>query len=151
MTQIADLADAIAAAITASAAALPVPIVTVERRWSPDWDQAALRELRCGVIPRTIDRTALTRATDQIDCTVDVALMRHLPGDKNADPGDLDPYVASALAVASLLAGMPLSRLPVAKRITIRHEPVFSQQQWQERRCFFSLISTTWLLTEAVR
>ena len=143
-----DVADAIVAMLTA--AALPITPATIERRYVPAFDLSELKDLMIAVAPMAIDpRAPLDRQRDSLDCVVAVSLMQKLTD--VADPDDLDDLVAMALATAKALAAGKLPAAMDAKLIQMKHDPIIDVPFIKHNRTFFSIITTTWRVSEVVR
>jgi hypothetical protein len=141
------IADAIVARITA--AEMPMPITTVERRWDADVEMADVANIRVIVVPSALeDRTRLDRIRDVVNPVIMIAVMHKLDDLAKAT---VDAHADLAMAIATNLAGAPLANAADAKLISLRHDPLVNRTYLTTLRTFFSVILTTWQVAEEVR
>lgn len=158
MSGIIDIATALTALLTTGKTAgwfagLPT-IGTIERRWAPDWEIADVASLRIGVIPQAQDlREKITRVRDTIDPVVTIALVRHLQNPDNlSTAATVDPYANLAIRIGEIIAtGTLPAPAAAAKLISLRHEPLVDQERLLSMRSFYSIITTTWRITQDAR
>lgn len=146
MSSIIAIADAIVALLITgnNAAWFPMPVETIERRWAPDLEIADVASLRISVVPRLESRTRVTRDTDALGPTVDIALMQHLPQSTDSRTNQVDVYATMAQAVADIIVRDQLPALPDVRLVGLVHDPLIDQARLVANRCIFSVISTTW-------
>lgn len=155
MSAIVDISTAVAALLTTGKAAgwfdgFPA-IGVIERQWLPNWEPADVQTLRIGVAPRGQDRERLARMVDTVEPVVLIGIMAHIPATADIDdPTTVDPYANLAVRIAEIIASGILPAPAVdAKLISVAH--VIVDSEWMAKRVFYSLITTTWRVAEAVR
>lgn len=155
MSAIVDISTAVAALLTTGKAAgwfdgFPA-IGVIERQWLPNWEPADVQTLRIGVAPRGQDRERLARMVDTVEPIVLIGIAAHIPATADInDPATVDPYANLAVRIAEIIASGILPAPAVdAKLISVAHVIVDPEQM--AKRIFYSLITTTWRVAEAVR
>jgi hypothetical protein len=155
MSAIVDISTAVAALLTTGKAAgwfdgFPA-IGVIERQWLPNWEPADVQTLRIGVAPRGQDRERLARMVDTVEPVVLIGIMAHIPATADIDnPTTVDPYANLAVRIAEIIASGILPAPAVdAKLISVAH--VIVDPEMMAKRVFYSLITTTWRVAEAVR
>lgn len=155
MSAIVDISTAVAALLTTGKAAgwfdgFPA-IGVIERQWLPNWEPADVQTLRIGVAPRGQDRERLARMVDTVEPVVLIGIMAHIPATADIDdPTTVDPYANLAVRIAEIIASGILPAPAVdAKLISVAH--VIVDPDLMAKRIFYSLITTTWRVAEAVR
>lgn len=140
------IADAIVALLITgnNAGWFPMPVDTIERRWAPDLQIHDVESLRIVVIPQTEARSRMSRDSDSLAPTVDIALMRHLPQSTDSQTNDIDPYATMAQTIGGILVRDQLPGLPDVRLTDLVHDPLIDSTRLVANRCIFSLISTTW-------
>ena len=134
------IADAVVAVINAA----PLdPAIVATRKVVPEYEMRKLEETTVIVVPRSIETTRVTRASDKHRYAMDIAVMRKAP------EGDIDAFVDQmcdiVVAVRGAVAGQHLTigqggTATTALFISAGIDPVYSLDHLTQQRTFLSVI-----------
>jgi hypothetical protein len=139
VSTIAALADAVAAHVSAGSFGQPV---TAVRMFQPAFTLEDLKDLRVSVVPRTVQRTPVTRDSLAVEYVIDVGVQKKLPAD-GADAA-IDELLSLVEAIAVHLRFKRLEGFPDAAWVGINNEPVVSSESLEQHRVFTSVLSVTY-------
>ena len=141
MSQITDIADAVAAELNGADPGTFSEAFTAERRVLPQFDLEDLAGLKVSVVPKAVEIIGATRDTSQYDIAVDIGLQKKLGA-------DLDVEVAALGTVgdeiADFLRQRELAATPWARWVGASNDPVFSPAHLAEHRSFTSVLTVTY-------
>jgi hypothetical protein len=146
MSLILRLADAVTAELNAAPATTfgsDLSVVAV-RRVLPVFDLAQLTTLQVSVVPKAIVQAIATRATAQMDLSIDIGLQQKL----TASAATVDIEVAALCrlveAIARYLQRRPLSALPGVQWVRTANEPIYAADHLAQQRVFTSVLTVTY-------
>ncbi|MBI1375807.1 MAG: hypothetical protein GC159_24115 [Phycisphaera sp.] len=136
-----DIADAVAAKINAAPPGTFSTAFAAVRRVLPVFELSDLAELKVTVVPRSVEITGSTRATNQYDIAVDVGVQKRVSKNVDADVEALGTLVDE---IADYLRRRSLAQLPGAVWVSIANEPVYAREHLADQRVFTSVLTVTY-------
>jgi len=132
------VADALVAKLNATDFS---PSFTAYRRYLPREDVADLEELHVTVVPKSMEITGSTRAADQYDCQIDVAVQQKITPDDN----DMaDALMKLAQDIISAMRAWTFTVNGVTGQLAkTEHAPVYSVDHLERTGVVTSLITFT--------
>jgi hypothetical protein len=134
-----EIADAMVTALQAATLSMGF---TAARDYAPVTEANDLADLRLTVVPRELTLVAASRAKDEFDYVVDVAIQRRV----EVDIPTLDPYMRLAEEVLDLFRMQRLSYGTggdYAQCVAAQHNPIYIPEHLREFRVFTSVVSLT--------
>jgi hypothetical protein len=137
-----EVADALAAGISAKAWAGPYGTVTARRLFVPDYTMEDLTTLKVSVVPGTIEIMNAVRGADMFDLDIHVVIAKHLDEDAEADDlVDLRTQIVDAIRSGTVpTPGMPDG----VKWLSIAYGQTFDRDSLTEKRTFTADIAVTY-------
>jgi hypothetical protein len=141
---IVDIADAVVESLNAATLTLGLAAV---RSYLPVYQVQDLDELRVAVVPGGFLMALASRAVDQFDYTVDVAMHRRLKTVTTSPTAtvDIDPYLQLAEDVVDLFRGKPLTLASglVVHCTDAAAAPLFDPALLDQQRLWAAAVSLT--------
>jgi len=142
MSLITDIADAVAVAISDHTFTLPL---MVSRAYLPRHELAQLNTLKVTVVPKAIDITSGTRAANQHDCQIDVAIQQHIEtNDGVLDTDRLDALMSLTQEIADHIRFTQLlDTEPRASWVRTENSPVYDPDHLGQQHAYTSVLTFT--------
>ncbi len=137
MSRIIDLADSLVESL--NAVVFDPPFIAT-RTYRVTLDLTQMTDLQVNVVPKAIDISALSRATNQRDIQIDVGVQKKLTG---VSQGDMDPLMDLVEAIEKHVRDTLIFDPGNARWIATQNIPVFSQEHLAESRMFTSVLTFT--------
>ena len=134
-----DVADAVAAEINVSQ--LAISGLSAQRHYRPQFELVELKSTRISVVPKSIVITGLARASNQHDCSVDIAVQKKL---SSLDPSEIDPLMLLVQDLSDLLRLTRLSAMPTALWVKTENAPIYALEHLENQRVFTALLTVTY-------
>ncbi|NLS95473.1 MAG: hypothetical protein GXX96_25345 [Planctomycetaceae bacterium] len=137
MAVIADIADAVVAALNAGGFSQPL---SATRCYLPKFDLAEMKDMHVTVVPKGVAVTAGSRNHNQHDYQIDVAVQKRLAA---ADNGEIDALMSLVDEIADHFRLKRLDNLQAAAWVKTQHEPIYVQEHLDQMRQFTSVMTLT--------
>ena len=137
MSVIADIADAVAAALNAAPAGTFAQAFTAQRAYLPQFDLKDMADLHVTVVPKGADIQAAGRNVGQYDYSIDVGIQKKFSGDSEADA-----LMTLAEQVADYFRGKRLASHSAAWARS-EHSHLYAQDHMRELGQFTSVVTLT--------
>jgi hypothetical protein len=131
------IADAVVQTLNA---ANLTPNFTAQRVYQPSFELPEMKTLQVTVVPKEQEHKRLTRARFIRICRVDVGVQQKF---EKGNAAELDPLVRLVRDIAALFEGQPLSGIPETFCLSVKIEPVFAQEHFEQLRQFTSVLTLT--------
>ena len=141
MSLVTDVADAVATELNYAPGGTFSEPFTARRLVLPEFDLAALAELRVTVVPKSLQITGTTRSASRYDIGVDIGVQKKLGKDLDAEVAQLGTLVDQ---IADHLRNRPLALAPYALWAGTANEPVYAPEHLAEQRVFTSVLTLTY-------
>ncbi len=138
MTTIIDIADAVAAALSAHTFSVPL---TAHRAYRPVFDLADMKALHVTVVPRGTEMSAAGRGLAQSDVQIDVAVQKKLSADTAAESAEIDALMGLVEQIAAFVR--TTGKFGDAAWLKTENVPIYSQEHLGELRQFTSVLTLT--------
>ena len=138
------IADAVAAELTAAPPETFNLPFTPAKRLLPNFDLTELAELRVSIVPRAIDSTGASRSLAQHDVQVDIGIQQKLPAGGGEPEATIAPLLELVERIATYLQRRRLATLPSAVWVRTANEPIYAPEHLVEKRVFTSVLSLTY-------
>jgi len=138
MATVIDIADAVVAELadgTFSQGVSPV------RRVLPEYDLAALTELRVTVVPKQLATEGASRTLSQHDYGIDVGIQKKLGKDLDSEVAGLCTLVEE---IAEFLTRRTLQAMPQAVWVRSSNDPIYAPDHLADQRTFTSVLTLTY-------
>ena len=142
MAVIIDIADAVVAELNGHVFG---QTFTAERTYDTTLDLKDAGTLHVTVVPKAVGQEAASRAADQADYAIDVAV-RKKPA--SVSKAELDPLVTLVEEISTFFRRRRLAALPGAWCISTPIEPVFAPEHLREYGQFTSILGLTFRVVE---
>ena len=122
---------------------------TAARSYQPEYVKEELSSLQVTVVPKGDEAAFSTRATDRIECQIDVAVQKQLPGN---DREGLAARIAEADALMGVVdevkqflgrASFAVDGVGTWKIIRRENAPIYDPKHWKELGVFTSVCTLT--------
>jgi len=133
-----DIADAVVAELTSGSFSQPI---SPQRLVLPEFDLAALADLRITVVPKAVEISAASRVASQHDVQIDIGVQKKLGKDLDAEVPALCELVDE---IAAFLKRRPLAAAPHAAWVRSANEPIYAPEHLAEQRVFTSVLTVTY-------
>ena len=137
MSIITDIADAVAAELTAGSFSQPV---AAERRNLPQFELADMKSLKVTVVPKGVVILPGGRTHGHYDYTIDVAVQKKVDQEEGTE---VDELLGLVDEIADHLRFKRLTGFPGAVWLKTEHPAIYSQEHLHEMRQFTSLLTLT--------
>lgn len=143
------IADALAAAISATTFLGPITSVTATRAYVPDHQASDLETLKVNVVPGTVEISALSHGADLFESTIHVTIGKRAPTDVEVDDlVELRTQIADAIRSNKLTAGYPAMPTGVVW-MSIDNMTTFDRDALTGQRVFLSDMAVTYRRSQA--
>jgi len=122
MAVITDIADAVVAELASGSFSQPI---SPQRLVLPEFDLAALADLRVTVVPKAIEISAASRVASRHDVQIDIGIQKKLGKDLDAEVPVLCELVDE---IAAFLKRRPLQATPHAVWVRSANEPIYAPE-----------------------
>jgi len=133
-----DIADAVVAELASGSFSQPI---SPQRLVLPEFDLAALADLRVTVVPKAVEISAASRVACQHDVQIDIGIQKKLGKDLDAEVPALCELVDE---IAAFLKRRPLAAAPHAAWVRTANEPIYAPEHLAEQRVFTSVLTVTY-------
>jgi len=133
-----DIADAVVAELASGSFSQPI---SPQRLVLPEFDLAALADLRVTVVPKAVEISAASRVASQHDVQIDIGIQKKLGKDLDAEVPVLCELVDE---IAAFLKRRPLQATPHAVWVRSANEPIYAPEHLAEQRVFTSVLTVTY-------
>jgi len=133
-----DIADAVVAELASGSFGQPI---SPQRLVLPEFDLAALADLRITVVPKAVEITAASRVASRHDVQIDIGIQKKLGKDLDAEVPVLCELVDE---IAAFLKRRPLQATPHAVWVRSANEPIYAPEHLAEQRVFTSVLTVTY-------
>jgi len=133
-----DIADAVVAELASGGFSQPI---SPQRLVLPEFDLAALADLRITVVPKAVEISAASRVACQHDVQIDIGVQKKLGKDLDAEVPALCELVDE---IAAFLKRRPLAAAPHAAWVRTANEPIYAPEHLAEQRVFTSVLTVTY-------
>ena len=117
---------------------------TATRRYVPKHELDSLADLTVTVVPKSLEITGGTRAVNQHDCEIDVAVQQRVAADAGLpDSGDADTLMDLVTEIEQALRMKPLNDLPTAHWVRSANNPIYSVEHLEQAMVFTSVLTFT--------
>jgi hypothetical protein len=137
MSEIAEGADAVVAALNAATFSQPV---TAERSYLPQFELSEMDELHVTVVPKAVEIVAVARDMAAHDYKIDVAVQKRF---QNGDAAELDPLLHLVEEVAEHFRFKRLDGHPAAVWVKTEHPAIYAPEHMENFRQFTSVVTLT--------
>ena len=138
-----DIADAVAAELSAAEPGTFAEEFTAQRRVLPKFELADLADLKVSVVPKGIEIENASREARRCDISVDIGVQQKVGKDVDAEVERLCELVEQ---IADYLAGRGLlaSGMSGVAFLSIANEPVYSTEHLADDLVFTSVLTVTY-------
>ncbi len=145
MPLIADIADAVVTEVNTPGSGSPLDGVAVAvRQYRPRKELKDLRNLAVTVVPKAVSTSGGTRAMQQFDCEIDIAVQQRLPGVADESDAAVDPLMLIVEELVDFLSRRRLTALPNVVPVKVENNPIYAVEHLDELRVFTSVITLTY-------
>lgn len=137
MSEIAQVADAVVAALNAASFSQPV---TAERSYLPQFELAEMDELHVTVVPKAVEVSIAARDMAAHDYKVDVAVQKRF---QTGDAAELDPLLRLVEEIAGHFRFKRLEGYPDAAWVKTEHPALYAPEHMENFRQFTSVVTLT--------
>ena len=141
MSNIMDIADAVAAELNAAPDGTFSQSFTAVRKVIPAYELSELSELKVTVVPKAVEITSAMRSGSQHDLVVDIGIQQKISKDVDTDVESLMSFVDE---IAAYLTKRKLTDVPWAAWVSIKNEPPYVPEHLLEKRTFTSVLTITY-------
>ena len=138
MALVIDIADAVVAELASGSFSQSI---SPQRLVLPEFDLAALADLRITVVPKAVEISAASRVASQHDVQIDIGIQKKLGKDLDAEVPVLCELVDE---IAAFLKRRPLQATPHAMWVRSANEPIYAPEHLAEQRVFTSVLTVTY-------
>ena len=140
MAVVTEVADAVVAELNAEQFDEPF---TAVRSYLPKYDLAEMKDLHVTVVPKGVTIAPGTRARNQHDVQIDVAVQKKLSA---ADNQEIDALTDLVDRIADRFRLKRLDAMPSAVWVGTAHEPIYAPEHMDQLRQFTSVLTLTFRL-----
>jgi hypothetical protein len=137
MAVITDIADAVAAELNAASFSQPFE---AKRSYLPRFDLAEMKDLHVTVVPKAVEILPGTRAHNQHDFRIDVAVQKKLTA---ADNDQIDALMVLVEEIADHFRLKRLEGYSNVAWVKTENEPVYAQEHLDQLGQFTSVLTFT--------
>jgi len=138
-----DIADAVAAELSAAEPGTFIEDIDAQRRVLPKFELADLADLKVSVVPKGVEIENASREARRCDISVDIGIQQKVGKDVDAEVERLCELVEQ---IADYLAarGLAASGMSGVAFLSIANEPIYSTEHLADDLVFTSVLTVTY-------